>query len=415
MPTVVTKSDRIVDLLRRRIHQGDYAHRALPTEVALAEEVGVSRMTARKVLLRLVDAGVLRREPHGRVTVNHARRQATRRLQIALLKPAYEAGGSEQWRAAAERAGEQLTDRKVTIRPVDYVHWDDPVLLEVLEPAHGGDRDTRSSGYDGILLLPAAETVRSRFTARLRATRIPLVMLGRELTEHGLFGVDPCPPDQFRRLLDHLRDLGHRRIDLINTQPHTPGLTVRIELWQTWRDEHTIVGERFDRPVESYDNTMIAGYDLARELLDAGRLGPAVFCTTTTAALGVMRAVHEKGLRIGRDISVCGADDEGFARFTVPSITTLTPIDPQAELTRILGWMAEGGRPADWPGGPNPADRLITTDRVPLFAGESTGPAPDAAMLTPGSQSSARPVDRAQRHKPRPNSRRTAPSNPRPA
>ncbi len=368
MPRTALKVDHVTEVLRRRVRRGDYLHRPLPTEPALAEETGVSRMTARKAIVRLVEAGLLVRQPHGRVVVN----STPGRLQVALLKPSYEAGGLKWWLNAAHRASEQLDGQKVSVRPVDYVHWDDPVLMNVLEPAAAGNG--QGGRYDGILLLPAAELVPQSVVDRLKQSMCPVVVLGRELAQSGLPSLDPCPPDEFLRLFGHLRKLGHRRIDLINTQPHTTGLTIRIDLWEKWRAETEIQGHCYDFPVESYGNTMIAGYDRTRALIKAGKLGSAVFCTTTATALGVMRAAHEMGLRIGKDLSICGADDEGFSRFTVPSITTLTPPDPQPLIKQVLAWIAESGNLEDWPGGPRLDDRLIQGEGVMLFEGESTGP-----------------------------------------
>ena len=337
MPRTPVKVDHVTNVLRRRIRRGDYLHRPLPTEPDLAEQTGVSRMTARKAIVRLVESGLLFRQPHGKVVV----KPTTNRLQIALLKPSYEGSGPDWWINGAHRASEQFDGQEVAIRPVDYVHWDDPVLMNVVES--GGAERGQGGRYDGILLLPAAEMVPDSVVSRLQRSTCPVVVLGRELVSSGLPSVDRCPPQEFTRLFEHLRVLGHRRIDLINTQPHTTGLTIRFEIWERWCAEANVAGRKFDYPTKSYGNTMIAGYDQARKLIERGQLGSAVFCTTTATALGVMRAAHEMGLRIGTDLSICGADDEGFAKFTVPSITTLIPPDPEPLLQQVLTWIADGG------------------------------------------------------------------------
>ena len=61
-------------LLESRIRRGDYAVRPLPTEQELAEEVGVSRSTARQAFQCLIDKGLLERHRHGRLSVRQQER-----------------------------------------------------------------------------------------------------------------------------------------------------------------------------------------------------------------------------------------------------------------------------------------------------------------------------------------------------
>ena len=49
------KFQRVVAVLERRIRRGDYLLRPLPGERRIAEETGVSHMTARKAVRALLD------------------------------------------------------------------------------------------------------------------------------------------------------------------------------------------------------------------------------------------------------------------------------------------------------------------------------------------------------------------------
>jgi hypothetical protein len=104
--------------------------------------------------------------------------------------------------------------------------------------------------------------------------------------------------------------------------------------------------------------------------LAAGPLGAtALLCLTMPAALGVTRALYERGLVVGKDVSVCAANDEGIAAYLCPSLTATRMPDPTPYLAVGLEWMTGAAY-----GGPllsRPAD-------VALFVGESTGPAPNA-------------------------------------
>jgi LacI family transcriptional regulator len=49
----------------------------------------------------------------------------------------------------------------------------------------------------------------------------------------------------------------------------------------------------------------------------------AVFCGDDDAAIGVLRALHEKKIRVPEEVSVVGFDNLGFSPFLTPSLTTV--------------------------------------------------------------------------------------------
>ncbi|MBY8881269.1 LacI family DNA-binding transcriptional regulator, partial [Actinacidiphila acidipaludis] len=64
-------------------------------------------------------------------------------------------------------------------------------------------------------------------------------------------------------------------------------------------------------------------------LLDRGERPDAVFAYNDLMALGAMRALVERGLRVPQDISVVGFDDVEEGRFSTIALTTVSP-DKQA-------------------------------------------------------------------------------------
>ncbi|MEU7416839.1 LacI family DNA-binding transcriptional regulator [Streptomyces antibioticus] len=84
-----------------------------------------------------------------------------------------------------------------------------------------------------------------------------------------------------------------------------------------------------------------------RELLDLPDPPTAVFVCSDRMALGVYRAVLERGLRIPYDISVVGFDDLPESRWAAPALTTVR--QPLAEMAatalRLLVRMMDGECP----------------------------------------------------------------------
>jgi hypothetical protein len=374
----MAKVDKIVAVLEIRIARGDYAMRPVPPESRLAAEVGVSRMTARKALLRLLERGLLSREANGRLTAKRTPANgapssgllgsdvlddggvsAKNRLEVAFVAPAHGSAEIDRWRVAAEKAVARVQGR---LRNVHFHHWDEPVLNEAVD------------SFDGIFLVPSAEPIPPAVAHQLRSGRAKVVALDSDLTNYAIRSVDLIPPSSVQRLLDHLASLGHRTIDCFNAQPVDAVVEQRIEQWSLWRAAQGADGELINDPDASNGDPPRHAYAaMARRLAERPFVATAVMCVTMPAALGVMRAMYERGIKVGSDVSVCAANDEGIASLLCPSLTATRMPDPLPYLVVCLEWMA-GTTPYVGP-------LLSRPSEVPLFIGESTGPAPQAGRV----------------------------------
>ena len=72
-------------------------------------------------------------------------------------------------------------------------------------------------------------------------------------------------------------------------------------------------------------------YDVAGELIATG--ATAIFCMTDRMAGGVYQYAYEAGLKVGRDISIVGYDDQDMAEHMAPQLTTMRL--PLEEIGRI--------------------------------------------------------------------------------
>ena len=67
-----------------------------------------------------------------------------------------------------------------------------------------------------------------------------------------------------------------------------------------------------------------SGYDAMLEALEHDRPFTAVFAMSDVMAIGAIRAIQERGLRVPEDISVIGYDGLNIGDFTLPQLTTIT-------------------------------------------------------------------------------------------
>ena len=340
----------VVELLTRRISQGDYALTALPTERELAVEAVVSYMTARKAVRRLIERGVLVREHGGRLRLS-GHEGGRRVLRVAFLAPSFASADIERWRLALEVASR---GQAVIIRPVLYLHWDDPLVRDSLD------------GFDGVFLVPNNEPLPERLRQRLRAVGSAVVILDEDWSGLGLPSIRLCPARSVASLVEHLAERGHRRIDCCNVQPHNPVIRERIDHWWQAASEAGIAGDLIDAPIAPYERPLVAAHRvLAGRLAQAWRPAGAMIGITAPAGFGAARALHEAGLAVGRDVALAVVNGEGLAEYGVPSLTAIELPDATPYFTRCLDWMIKGG---DWQGA-----LLMEPPTAQLVVRESTG------------------------------------------
>ncbi|MCL2320055.1 MAG: substrate-binding domain-containing protein, partial [Treponema sp.] len=118
----------------------------------------------------------------------------------------------------------------------------------------------------------------------------------------------------------HLLELGHKRIAHIEGDP---------QYWTSNQRREGYCKALRDAGIQSEESLIEKGfYDeqlayKAMTILLKRETFTAVFVANDIMALGVYRAIRERGLKIPSDISVVGFDDTEFARLVDPPLTTV--------------------------------------------------------------------------------------------
>ena len=301
----MSKYLEVAEILKSRVVHGDYLGTAIPGERKLAEEIGVSYMTARKALKHLVETGVVAKDEDGKTQLL---KHKTKYGSCAFLAPAFVSMLTIRWQTVLERV---LRRGGRIVRPVYFMHWNDPAVTETL------------ANFDLIFLLPKLESPSELLLRKLRECGKPVVVLETDWTERGFFSIHPSPVESVGRLLEHLAEAGER-VDCFNTQP----LDEVIDSWLGVWEEFPARGRMLNYPVNFYDDTLEYAVKVSTSLLQSGEWRPkAVLCTTLSAALGLSRVLYDSGLRVGQDVRLAAVNDVGWAAYLTPSITTLESPD----------------------------------------------------------------------------------------
>jgi DNA-binding LacI/PurR family transcriptional regulator len=123
-----------------------------------------------------------------------------------------------------------------------------------------------------------------------------------------------------RQLMDHLLDLGHRRIAMICGVGRSGLGNDRIEAYRAALDNAGI--PRDLRLEVICGNTLTDGYHAAETLLDIDSPPTAIIGINDVLAFGAMQAVLRRGLRVPEEISIAGFDDLPLSSLIYPALTT---------------------------------------------------------------------------------------------
>ncbi|XVS61243.1 LacI family DNA-binding transcriptional regulator [Actinosynnema sp. CA-299493] len=130
--------------------------------------------------------------------------------------------------------------------------------------------------------------------------------------------VDTDQADGTRQAVRHLLDLGHRTVWHVAGPEDSYAAERRAETWRDTLAEAGLPVPAMSRGDWSADSGYRAGLALADE---PGCT--AVFAANDQMALGLLRAFHEKGKVVPRDISVVGFDDIPDTTSFIPPLTTV--------------------------------------------------------------------------------------------
>ena len=125
-----------------------------------------------------------------------------------------------------------------------------------------------------------------------------------------------------RSITRHLLELGRTRIAFLgHASEHYPEFLERHRGYVEMLAEQGIAGDS-NLHVDVV-STETSGYEAIAELYRRGAAFDAVCCASDSIAIGAMRALQERGVRIPEDVAITGFDDVPIASFANPSLTTV--------------------------------------------------------------------------------------------
>lgn len=188
---------------------------------------------------------------------------------------------------------------------------------------------------DGLLFSPFA--LGQKDVGSL-STDFPLVLLGERIFGGPTDHVAMHNTSSARAAVEHLLDIGRRRIAIIGAEEErgdeVSSASLRLDGYILALEGAGIEVDRaLIRPSSHWNHS--AGAAMIRQLIEEGTAFDAVFALNDTLGLGALRALGEAGLRIPEDVAVIGFDNIDEGRFSLPSLTSVDVGSEQIAATAV--------------------------------------------------------------------------------
>jgi DNA-binding transcriptional regulator YhcF (GntR family)/CheY-like chemotaxis protein len=311
-------ADQIRDRIQRGVFRpGD----RLPSERDLADSFGLAHLTLRQALQHLEREGLVHRH-HGKGTfvAEPLQPDSTRRAETAKVAPIYLLG-----------LGPQMDARR------DPVNWEIH-LLRYQGIVEGGFQFgypiQAPAGWKGRLTKPLLEQLMAGAGVILNGDKLSADDL-KTLVDSG---VRVVAINRHRELLcsevqvdtkqgtmlaiEHLLQLGHRRIGIIAGDQHKPLMQLRVEGYKEALRNYKVP---FCPSLMVTDarGSVEDGAKAVEKLLQNPEPPTAVFTTSDRRAIGAMARAKELGWSVPDKLSIVGFDDLQEASELDPALTTV--------------------------------------------------------------------------------------------
>ncbi|HSR14065.1 MAG TPA: LacI family DNA-binding transcriptional regulator [Thermodesulfobacteriota bacterium] len=166
----------------------------------------------------------------------------------------------------------------------------------------------------------------------MKRTRLPFVITWQTLRDRDVNFVAFDNAGGAYRVVEHLLELGHRRIGMIAGK-----FSVSERAFIRWEGYRKCLLDHGIRPdpalVVEKGYTFTEGKEGMAQLLGAAGPPTAVFCGNDILAIGAIACAKERGLTVPGDVSVAGFDDMEISAYYDPPLTTVAV--PAYEMGRL--------------------------------------------------------------------------------
>lgn len=177
----------------------------------------------------------------------------------------------------------------------------------------------QNRGVDGIIIVGAYP---GRNLEELRGLAVPIVLVDSYVKDATFHTIGIEDREGARMAAEYLIGRGHRRIAFVSGSIRENG--VNSKRYQGYCDAMRAAGLPVTED-DLYVNTVSFEYgvEAAGEYLRRGRRQTAAFAAADVLAMGMVKGLLQRGVRVPQELSVVGFDDICLSQMCYPSLTTV--------------------------------------------------------------------------------------------
>lgn len=178
----------------------------------------------------------------------------------------------------------------------------------------------------GVIVRNRNCSMFDRFHSKLKKYHIPVVLVDTDYNLPDVTEINSDDTDGMRQIVEHLVELGHRRLGFIAFENYQPFTIVRRNSFlATGRKCGLALGEEacintdYDENRHPFDRTE----DMVMKLLTTPDRPTAIACNCDEIAMLVLRAALRIGMKVPEQLSVVGFGNLPLGVFAYPPLTSL--------------------------------------------------------------------------------------------
>ena len=290
----------VADIHAGRLGPGD----RLPSDAALAEITGVSRVTAHKALAELHRLGLVTRDGRRGTIVSSRSDQSTGRIALVLDQVALQRDFPR---------ADLLGGLHEGLGQSHSLMWCDSML----DPEREADFLRRMPNEtDGIICWPTGDHKSITVLNDLTKSKFPLVLIDRVPKDIRAHAVVSDSANAALEALRYLADRGHKRIALLAfDKPHVSTAVERVKAYTDFMDQEGLstfgIERRFPAALEFDPSGWFhqAVYDTVFTLVRSPEPVTALLCAQDMFCAAALNAVDRMGLTMPDDLEVATFND----------------------------------------------------------------------------------------------------------
>lgn len=293
------------------------------TEAALIQRLQVSQITVRRALQDLSREGVLqRRAAKGSFVLKGAPARAAA-LTVGIFIPEW---NSDFLMAMLEHIAGVCREEGHRLQV--YHTYKGEKTADVYRQME------RSPQEEGVILLANPAPMTRELHRALAGRGYRTVNVEARIADYAGDYIGGDDEQGVRLGMEHLIEVGHRRIALLVNEPEEMGsVTARIRAFQSITREHDLSQSRIVRcATRHWEDSYEAAYGKMDELWALKPRPTAIFAVSDPGAWAALKWLAEHKIRVPQQVSILGFDDDRPSRFTHPALSTLAP--PIAAIAR---------------------------------------------------------------------------------